>query len=296
MLHAMPAIRITAAADLLGVGASTLRGWEARHGFPSPGRSEGGHRQYDLVEVEALRDALRQVGDVPSAVELARRRTQGRASTSIDEARAALGSFDPAACDRLAESSMALRGLERTLGEVLLPGVAALEEHSAERDCAWRWTTGWLAAQARLAPPATREDGILLVDATAGAGDVDALHVQALELLLRRVGLRFLVLGADTDPARLGRSVAVLRPRLIVLGGRAAGLDGVRRLVWAARTSASEPVAVAELRGALRERDGVSGASVPSLGSDPLAARDAALALLDAGVRVTRPARAGAGA
>ena len=288
----MPAIRIAAAADLLGVGASTLRGWEARHEFPTPTRSEGGHRQYDLAEVEALRDALRRHGDVAAAVAVARRRTSGDAGATHGEADAALRSFDPVACDRVAEGSLALRGLERTLTEVLLPAVEALAARSAEHGFAWRWATGWLAAQARLAPPATRTDGVLLVDATAGACDDDGLHVQALELALRRCVLPVLVLPAATDPDRLGRAIAVLGPRLVVLAGRAGDLDGLGRLAWAARSAAGEPVAVAEFRRALRGRPGVGGSALPSLGDDVLAAREAVLALLDGGVRAARTPRA----
>ena len=46
----MSGIRTNAAAELLGVSPNTLRSWERRFGYPTPGRSPGGHRQYDLTE------------------------------------------------------------------------------------------------------------------------------------------------------------------------------------------------------------------------------------------------------
>jgi DNA-binding transcriptional MerR regulator len=48
-------IRTNAAAELLGVSPNTLRSWERRFGYPKPRRTQGGHRQYDLTELEALR-------------------------------------------------------------------------------------------------------------------------------------------------------------------------------------------------------------------------------------------------
>ena len=38
-----------------GVSAALLRAWERRFGFPELRRTAGGHRQFDLSEIEALR-------------------------------------------------------------------------------------------------------------------------------------------------------------------------------------------------------------------------------------------------
>ena len=54
----MGAIRTNAAAAMLGVSPSTLRSWERRFGYPEPRRTAGGHRQFDLNEIEALRSRL----------------------------------------------------------------------------------------------------------------------------------------------------------------------------------------------------------------------------------------------
>ena len=76
----MSGIRINAAAEMLGVSASTLRSWERRLGYPNPHRTPGNHRLYLLDEVEALREALRETHNISSAVEVARLRGRGPAS------------------------------------------------------------------------------------------------------------------------------------------------------------------------------------------------------------------------
>jgi MerR family transcriptional regulator, light-induced transcriptional regulator len=153
----MSGIRINAAAELLGVSASTLRGWERRLGYPHPRRTPGNHRVYELDEVEALRDALRETQNISSAVEVARRR--GRGPATPERLVAAFDSFDEAAADRELEESLALRSVERTVSELLLPALelaASRENGAAELEHACRWATGWLHGARRLAASATR--------------------------------------------------------------------------------------------------------------------------------------------
>ena len=135
----MPGIRTSAAAELLGVSPSTLRTWERRLGYPSPERTPGNHRQYDLAEIEALREALRETGNISSAVDVAQRR--GRGPSSPARLVAAFDRFDEAAADRELEESLAVRSVERTVEEVLLPAL----ELAADR----AWPRG--RARARLA-------------------------------------------------------------------------------------------------------------------------------------------------
>ncbi|MCW3065347.1 MAG: transcriptional regulator, MerR family, partial [Solirubrobacterales bacterium] len=206
-LLTMSGIRTNAAAAMLGVSPNTLRSWERRFGFPAPRRSAGGHRQFELPEVESLREALAETHNVSSAIALARARGEGPSTPA--RLVAAFGRFDEDKACRLLEESLAVRSVERTLDEVLIPAVGELggdTPPSAEYEFAWRLATGWIAAQRRLAPPASRPDAILLFDATLPP-DLEALGIQALELGLRRAGARTLTLGASTDPARLGRAL-----------------------------------------------------------------------------------------
>jgi hypothetical protein len=283
----MSAIRTNAAAAMLGVSPNTLRSWERRFGFPAPRRTAGGHRQYELAEIDALRQALEETHNVSSAVSVARERGSGPSSPI--RLRSMLTRFDEAAADRLLEESLAVRSVERTVEEILLPAICALgdgdgEDHgSPEYGFGWRWATGWLAAQMRTAPPAHRTEGALIIDATRPL-DLDGLHAQALELVLRRAGLRALSLSADLDPLRFGRALVALTPSAVVLVGHHASLDTFGRLVYAARRSGPE-VTVYDFRGALPE----TGAStVPRLGERPLAARTKLLGDLDAAPREAR--------
>jgi MerR family transcriptional regulator, light-induced transcriptional regulator len=275
----MSAIRTNAAAAMLGVSPNTLRSWERRFGFPAPRRSAGGHRQFELAEVHALRQALEETHNVSSAISIARERGTGPSSPT--RLRSLLGRFDESAADRLLEESLAVRSVERTVEEILLPALAALgegsERQSPEYGFGWRWATGWLAAQMRTAPPAHRDEGVLVLDATRPL-DLDALHAQALELVVRRAGLRTLSLPIDLDPLRIGRALVALTPSAVVLVGRRATLDTFGRLVYAARRTSTE-VTVYDYRGALPH----AGATmVPRLGDRPLAARETLIRALDA--------------
>ena len=92
----------------------------------------------------------------------------------------------------------------------------------------------------------------MVFEATA-ACDADALHAQALELALRRRGLRTLVLPFAIEPGRLARALSAVHPDAVVLTGRRASLDALGRLVFAARRTGGDRVAVLDFRGALPE-------------------------------------------
>ncbi|HET8976895.1 MAG TPA: MerR family transcriptional regulator [Solirubrobacteraceae bacterium] len=273
----MNGIRTNAAAVMLGVSPNTLRSWERRYGFPKPHRSAGGHRQYSLTEIEALRLTLSETHNVSSAISLARERGEGPSTPS--RLTSAFAAFDEDAANRLLEESLGLRSVERTIEEVLLEAVEALDEpgpSSAEYEFAWRHAVGWLSAQRRLAPPATRREGIMVFDASAPC-DLDAVHAQALEVVLRRAGLRTLALTPAIEPMRLGRALRALDPAAVVLTGRRVSLDSIGRLVYAVRSVARE-VVIFDYRGAVPD----TGAStVFRLGRLPVSAREALLTRLE---------------
>jgi DNA-binding transcriptional MerR regulator len=282
-------IRTNAAAGLLGVSPNTLRSWERRFGYPTPRRTEGGHRQFDLAEIEALRQAFAETHDISSAISVARERAEGPSTPA--RLQSAFGAFSEQKADRLMEESMVVRSVERTIELVLLPAVGALAPGGAEEPhsdtpsphlpepqsdtlagspeyCfAWRYATGWLAAAQRVAPPSTRDEGVLIFDASRPL-DIDALHVQALELCVRRAGLRVLTLPVDLDSTRVGSALRALDPQAVVLGGRCSSLETIGRLMYATRQNAGE-LQVLDYRGALPN----TGAStVPRIGPGPVEA------------------------
>jgi hypothetical protein len=261
----MTGIRTNAAAEMLGVSPSTLRSWERRLGYPRPRRTPGNHRLYDLADLESLREALHETGNISSAIDVARRRGRGPASPL--RLLRALDAFAEPAADRELEESLAVRSVERTVEEVLLPALeiaADRPNHEAELEHACRWATGWLHGARRLAPAATRSEGVLLLDSSP-ALCVEAVHAQALELALRRAGLRVLLLSAELAGRRVATAMRALRPRAVVLCGDGARLD----------------VLGSSLRSVLRSADGapllgyrtaqlVSGRrGVPSVGQTP---------------------------
>jgi DNA-binding transcriptional MerR regulator len=284
-------IRTSAAAVMLGISPNTLRSWERRYGFPQPHRSAGGHRQYPPAEIEALRMTLSETHNVSSAISLARER--GAGPPTMWRLAAAFGAFDEELADRLLEESLALRSVDRTIEELLLPAVASQHEPDAitpEYDFGWRHAVGWLSAQRRLASAATRADGIMIFDASARS-DLDALHAQSLEVMLRRAGLRTLTLSPAVDLTRLGRALRALDPSVVVLTGRRVSLDAIGRLVYTVR-SVTHRATVLDFRGAVPD----TGAStIARLGDSPLAARDALLARLtdEAPRTIGRPPAAG---
>jgi DNA-binding transcriptional MerR regulator len=262
---------------MLGVSPNTLRSWERRYGFPRPQRSAGGHRQYALGEIESLKLTLAETHNVSSAISLARERGEGPSSST--RLASAFAAFDEDRANRLLEESLTLRSFERTVEEVLLAGVAEQEDQQGDRaeyEFAWRHATGWLSALKRLSPPASRNEGILIFDG-ATACDLDALYAQALEVVLRRAGLRTLLLTPAIEPPRLGRALRALSPAAVVLTGRRVSLDSIGRLVYAVRGVVQE-VIVFDFRGAVPD----TGAStVCRLGETPITARDRLLAKLD---------------
>jgi DNA-binding transcriptional MerR regulator len=264
---------------MLGVSPNTLRSWERRFGYPMPRRTAGGHRQFDLAEIEALRQAFEETHNVSSAISIARERGSGPSSPT--RLRSALRRFDELEADLILEESLAVRSVERTVEEVLLPAIDGLGmpedgPPSAELGFALRWATGWLAAAKRVAPGSTRPEGVLIFDAS-GPCDIDALHAQALELCLRRAGMRTLLLTAEIDASRLAHVLQALNPRLVVLTGRRAWLDALGRIAYQTR-GAVDLVEVLDFRGALGE---TGHSSVPRLGMSAVGARDLLLARLN---------------
>jgi DNA-binding transcriptional MerR regulator len=256
-------IRTNAAADVLGVSPNTLRSWERRYGFPKPKRTAGNHRHYELLELQTLRDALAQTGNISSAVELARQRQAEPANG--DNLMAAFESFDEAAADRAMEESLAIRPLERTVEELLLPGVdrlAADPDRGAELEFASRWAMGWLHGARRLASAASRPAGILLLDSSQGQ-DAEEVHAQALDLTLRRAGFRVLMLSNELGEERLERALRALDPTAIVLCGPGADTPSAVKLIRRVRDAGFD----APLFGF--RATGLIGDAVPSAGERP---------------------------
>jgi DNA-binding transcriptional MerR regulator len=254
-------LKTSEAAALLNVSPNTLRAWERRFGFPKPQRSPGKHRLFTHGEVAALRDALQDGLSISSAVSRAR---EGLAADS-NSLVGALVSYERERADQAIEAALALRSVERSVEEVLLPTLEEIARRHTTESAAWafaaHWGADWLRRATRLAPPPIRPVSIVLGDASRDELDVDAPHIRALELFCVRAGIKVLSLSAR-GVAGIGDAVAVHRPNLVVLAGGYLADDTVARWAYAVRLSAGAmPVAVYR-RGDQRVRMRTTGTSV----------------------------------
>jgi MerR family transcriptional regulator, light-induced transcriptional regulator len=217
------------AAALLHVTTNTLRTWERRFGYPNPQRLPSKHRVYAYAEIVALQEALDEGLTISSAVSVAR-----EACGPQHAVLTALGSFAADQADEAMESSMALRSLERSVQEILLPALDEVRRRKGESSAAWgfaaTWGNDWLRRAQRMTTGVLHHPQILIGDANHADHDVDAAYTRAFALCCSRHGMSVLTLpvcGFDG----LGEALAVFAPDIVVVAGDQCGEDDVGR--WA---------------------------------------------------------------
>jgi DNA-binding transcriptional MerR regulator len=239
-------LKTSEAAALLNVSPNTLRAWERRFGYPKPQRSPGKHRLYTHGEIAALRDALHEGLSISSAVSRAREGLSADADTLVG----ALSAFDRERADGAMEAALALRSVERSVEEVLLPSLDELNKRYGLDSAPWafaaRWSTEWLKRAHRLAPPPVRHVSVLIGDASHDELDPDAPAIRAFELLCARAGARLLCLSVRGVNG-LADALNMLEPQAVVVAGSHARDDEVARWAYAVR-SAAGPLPVALFR------------------------------------------------
>jgi DNA-binding transcriptional MerR regulator len=252
-------LKTSEAAALLNVSPNTLRAWERRFGFPKPQRSPGKHRLFTHGEIAALRDALQEGLSISSAVSRAREGLAADANSLVG----ALVSYERERADAAIEAALALRTVERSVEEVLLPTLEEILRRNGSESAAWafatHWASDWLRRAIRLSPPPVRPISVVLGDATRDELDPDAPHLRALELFCARAGMDVLSLSAR-GVIGIGDAVAVHRPNLVVVAGSHLDDDAVARWAYAIRLAGGAvPVAVYR-RGTDRVRERSTGA------------------------------------
>ena len=275
----MRTLKTSEAATLLNVSPNTLRAWERRFGYPKPQRSAGRHRLYTHGEVAALRDALQQGLSISSAVSRAREALSTDTHTLVG----ALAGFELDRADSAMECALALRSVERSVEEVLLPSLDELGQRFGTDSASWafaaRWADGWLRRAQRLAPPPSRPLAILVGDATRNERDPDALGMRAFELFCGRAGARVLDMPVSCVGG-LGDVVTSLAPDAVVIAGGYESDDDVAR--WAYRVrAATGQLPTALFRRTRQDANVRSAAGARVLPDTPFAAQRQLLAFVD---------------
>ena len=115
--------------------------WERKFGFPRPMRSSGQHRLYAYAEIVALRDALRSGLSVSSAISTVREGLGADMTTLVQ----ALAGFERHSVDDAMEASLALRSIERSVDEVLLPALDDIRQRHGPTSAKWAFGAAGVA-------------------------------------------------------------------------------------------------------------------------------------------------------
>jgi DNA-binding transcriptional MerR regulator len=272
-------LKTSEAAALLNVSPNTLRAWERRFGFPKPQRSPGKHRLFTHGEVAALRDALQEGLSISSAVSRAREGLSADTNSLVG----ALISFERERADTAIEAALALRSVERSVEEVLLPTLEEIARRSTVDSAAWafaaHWGSDWLRRATRLAPPPVRPVSIIVGDASRDELDPDTPYIRTLELFCVRAGVKVLSLSARGVNG-IGDAVAVHRPNLVVLAGGHLDDDTVARWAYSVRLAVGAMPVALYRRGGQPARGRTTGTNV--LPSGPAAAQRRLLEMVEA--------------
>jgi hypothetical protein len=212
---------------------------------------------------------------ISSAVSRAREGLAADANSLVG----ALVSYERERADTAIEAALALRSVERSIEEVLLPTLEEIQRRYGVESAAWafaaHWAADWLRRATRLAPPPVRPASIVVGDAARDELDPDSPYIRALELFCVRAGINVLSLSAR-GVAGIGDAVAIHRPNLVVVAGSHLDDDTVARWAYAIRLAAGPmPVAVYR-RGGPRVRMRTTGTRIL-----PAGAREAQRRVLD---------------
>jgi DNA-binding transcriptional MerR regulator len=270
-------LKTSEAAALLNVSPNTLRAWEQRFGFPKPERSPGKHRLFTYGEIVALRDALQDGLSISSAISRAQEGIGADSSAMVS----ALLSFDSERADVAIAAALALRSVEHTVHQVLLPALDEITRRHTTESAAWAfgsaWATEWLRRAQRLTPAPVRAISIMVGDAASGELDPDSPYIRAFELICARSGIKVLSLSMR-GIAGIGQVASELSPDAVVLAGGSLGDDDVARWAYAVKLGAGSPQVFVYRRGSLRGRRPAGANALPA---DPVAAAGRVLELVE---------------
>jgi len=222
------ALRIGELSRRTGVNPALLRAWERRYGLIEPERTAGGFRLYSERDERRVRAMVEHIAGGVAAAEAARLALEDTAEAATATAASgpepelvvALLSFDETAAQAALDRLLAEYSRETVLVEHVLPVLHDLGEGWAGGEVSVaqeHFASGLL--RGRLLGLARGWDGGAGPRAILGCppGELHDLGLVTFGLLLRELGWRITMVGADTPLETLRSAAVALRPNAVVL-------------------------------------------------------------------------------
>jgi DNA-binding transcriptional MerR regulator len=240
-----PALRIGAVARRTGVAVTTLRAWESRYGVLRPSRTEGGHRLYSEEDVDRVLAVLRLTAQgwsvSAAAASITAERTPARLGlvetsgaapesprpTDPSSARArellarAVRAYDASEAEGVLDEAIARLGVAYALEDVIMPVLRDLGEGWQEDPSlisAEHFATNSLRPRLMRIVTSARSASAPRCIAAAPEGEDHELGVLAAAAVAADLGFRVTYLGSRTPKAALERSIATIRPDVVLVG------------------------------------------------------------------------------
>jgi DNA-binding transcriptional MerR regulator len=241
----IPALRIGAVARRTGVAVATLRAWESRYGVLQPCRSDGGHRLYSEDDVHRVLAVLRLtaqgwsvsaaaasvtserspsrlglVTDLPETTDAPPRRDP-TAQRLHDLLTRAVHTFDTAAAEEALDEAIARLGVAYALEDVVMPMLRDLGEGWEDDPAliaAEHFATNTLRPRLHRLLSGARSPSAPSCIAAAPDHEDHELGVLAAAAVASDLGFRVTYLGARTPASALERSIATIRPDVVLVG------------------------------------------------------------------------------
>lgn len=245
-----PALRIGAVARRTGVAVATLRAWESRYGVLQPCRSDGGHRLYSEEDIDRVLAVLRLTAQGWSVAAAAASVTAERSPSRLglvlepdegsdvagqrrepaqrrlhDELARAVRTFDAAAAEQVLDEALARLGVAYALEDVVMPMLRDLGEGWEDDPgliATEHFATNTLRPRLHRLLSGARSAGAPTCVAAAPEHEDHELGVLAAAAVASDLGFRVTYLGARTPIAALERSVATIRPDVVLVGAMTA--------------------------------------------------------------------------
>jgi len=223
------------------VGASTLRQWERRYGFPKPERTESGYRLYsdeDLRQIEAMKQHIAEGIPASRAAELVKNLTptpSGPRSLAVlkHELVEVLSKLDEVAADRILSEAHALHTVEAVMLELLQASMVEIGHRwhdgkvsTATEHFASSYVQGRLRSLLSITAHVRNAPAVIVACAPGEQHELGAL---LLAVMLRRAGYRLYFLGANTPLADLREMARQVKATGVMIS--ASSSEAVQRLM-----------------------------------------------------------------